>query len=399
VNRRSGEASAAAIATYYFALLAAVGSFYPYFALYLTSVGLSAATATRVLAIIPFMSLVAPPLLGLVADARSARVWLLRGLSLGATIAFAGFQLAAGNVVAVVAIATLFGLLRSPLNSLADATAFEHIRQHGGSYGQLRMWGSIGYLVLVFGGGWLIEATSLHSVVWTTTAMLALGAACAWRMPSPPLARQPAAVRAWTHMLRLPVLWLFLGSVFAAQVAGTVYDTTFAIHLQRLGFGGTFTGAAIALGVAVEVLFMARSAPIIERLGVERALALAIAISALRWYALAHVTGAAAILMLQPLHAITFGLYWVAATALMRDYAGPAATAAGQGLLAAVMGSGSVLGNVYAGGILDRLGGAGLWRCAAAVAAAAALGAGAHAWLHRPGRAPAAAATATPRDA
>jgi MFS transporter, PPP family, 3-phenylpropionic acid transporter len=380
------RASALAISAYYFASLAAVGSFYPYFALYLTYVGLSTATATRVVAIIPFMQLVAPPLVGLVADARGARVWLLRGLTLSSTLVFVCFQLAAGNVVAVAAIATVFGLLRSPLTSLADATAFDHVRHHGGSYGQLRLWGSVGYLVLVFAGGALIEITSVRSVVWTTTAMLALGAICAWRMPAPPLQRQPGAVGAWTHMLRVPSLWLFLLSVFVAQIAAVVYDTTFAMHLERLGYSGTFIGAAIAVGVAVEVGFMARSGPILQRLGLERALALSLIVAALRWYAMAHVTGPA-LLLLQPLHAITFGLYWVAATALAREYAGPQAVAAGQGLLSAVLGSGSVVGNALAGKMLERYGGSGLWTRMALVAAVAALGAVIHAWTRATPRA------------
>jgi PPP family 3-phenylpropionic acid transporter len=375
-----------AIAAYYFALLAAVGSFYPYFALYLTSIGLDPATATRVVAVVPFMGLVAPPLFGLVADARSARVWLLRGMSLAAALSFAGFALIGNHVVAVVAVTALFGLLRAPLNSLVDATAFAHVRQHGGSYGELRMWGSIGYLVLVSAGGALIDLTSVRSIVWTTTAMLALGALFAWRMPAPALERNAGAVGAWTRMLRTPALWLFLGSLLVAQAAATVYDTTFAVYLKGLGYSGTFTGAATAIGVAVEVAFMARSAPILLRLGEARALALAMAVASLRWIATAYVTGWA-LLLLQPLHAITFGLYWVAATALMRDYAGPQALAAGQGLLAAVLGTGSVLGNAFAGDILQREGGRGLMTTMAVVAAVATLGATAHAWMRRGGRA------------
>src|SRR6185295_16815506 len=140
--------------------------------------------------------------------------------------------------------------------------------------------------------------------------------------------------------------------------------------------------AATAVGVAVEVAFMARSAPILARLGEARALAIAIAVASLRWFLTAQVTGWA-LLLLQPLHAITFGLYWVSATALMRDYAGPEALAAGQGLLAAVFGTGSVIGNAFAGDILQRAGGRGLMTTMSIVAAVAALGASAHAVIFR----------------
>ena len=374
------------IAVYYFALLAATGAFYPYFALYLTSVGLSPSTATHVVAILPFMSLFAPPLLGLLADARAARVWILRVLSLATALVFACFQLAAGNVVAVVAVATLLGLVRSPLSSLADATAFEHVRLHGGSYGQLRVWGTVGYLVAAFGGGALIEATSLGSVVWTTTAMLTLAAACAWGMPAPPLARRTRALHAYGQMLRRPTFWLFLGCVVPAQIAGSIYDSAFSLHMTRLGHGGTFIGLALAIGVAAEVILMMRSGGILVRHGAERTLVLALTIGAARWFAMAHIDSAALLLLLQPLHAISFGLYWVSITALVRDYAGPDALAAGQGLLASVLAGGSVLGIGFAGDVLERFGSQTLWLCAAALAGVAAVGAAFHAHAHERAR-------------
>jgi MFS transporter, PPP family, 3-phenylpropionic acid transporter len=382
----------AAISLYYFTLMAAVGAFYPYFALYLTSVGLRPATATRVLAIVPLVGLATPPLLGMLADARSARVWFLRVLTLGTALAFAGYQLAKGNVAAVVVVTILFGVLRSPLTALADATNFEHVRVHGGSYGAQRMWGTVGYLVAAFGGGALIEATSLESVVVTTTAMYLIAAGCAWRMPAPAITRRSGAMDAYRRMWRQPGLWLFLVTLVPAQMAAVVYDTTLAMYLTRLGYGGTFVGAALAIGVGAEIVLMARSGAILGRLGAERALTIALAIAAARWLAMAHVHDPIVLLCMQPLHAFTFGLFWVAATALARDYAGPDAVAAGQGLMAAVMGIGSVVGSSFAGDILERHGGAALWTCAAALAATATVGA----LLHARARAAAAAsATAT----
>ncbi|HEX7837655.1 MAG TPA: MFS transporter, partial [Kofleriaceae bacterium] len=84
----------------YLALSGAFGLYLPYLSLYLSSVGLSEAQAVQVQAVVPFMSLVAPPLLGLVADARRARIWLLRGFTAAAMAAFAALGLAGGNRIA-----------------------------------------------------------------------------------------------------------------------------------------------------------------------------------------------------------------------------------------------------------------------------------------------------------
>src|ERR1043165_1938028 len=94
-NRGAGDArnetspSAAPIAAYYLALCGAMGLYLPYLSLYLSAAGLSDAAAVQVQTVVPFMSLLVPPLLGLLADARQARIWLLRGFSAASAVMFA----------------------------------------------------------------------------------------------------------------------------------------------------------------------------------------------------------------------------------------------------------------------------------------------------------------------
>src|SRR3954451_12774690 len=82
------------IPAYYVFLLGALGVFLPYFSLWLVGHGLTPTETTRVLALTPLMSLVAPPLVGLWADARRARAWLLSGGTLATWLAFCGFFVA-----------------------------------------------------------------------------------------------------------------------------------------------------------------------------------------------------------------------------------------------------------------------------------------------------------------
>src|SRR5216110_2823454 len=135
--------SAAPIAAYYLALCGAMGLYLPYLSLYLSSAGLSDAAAVQVQAVVPFMSLLVPPLLGMLADAQHARIWLLRGFSAASAVTFGLLGLAGGNAIAITFVLAGFALARSPLMALADATAHDHVRHHGGSYGRLRIWGSL----------------------------------------------------------------------------------------------------------------------------------------------------------------------------------------------------------------------------------------------------------------
>jgi PPP family 3-phenylpropionic acid transporter len=377
--------SAGPIAAYYLALCGAMGLYLPYLSLYLSSAGLSDAAAVQVQAVVPFMSLLVPPLLGMFADARHARVWLLRGFSAAAAVMFALLALAAGNAVAITLVLAGFALARSPLMALADATAHDHVRHHGGSYGRLRTWGSVGYLVAALVAGKLYEATSIHLVVWTTTAVLVILFVCARRMPAATPRRETGVLDDIRQLLRTRSLWLFLAAVACGQIAGTWYDATLALHLGHLGYGKDFLGLVVAVGVGAETVLIAASGSILSRFRAERTLIVAFAVSALRWWLLSRVESTVPLLLQAPLHAFSFGLYWVSATTLMREYAGPRASAAGQGLLTAAVAVGSIVASLNGGWLLELGGGRLLYSIASVLTAIAAVFAALHASRRRAG--------------
>src|SRR5262245_33458280 len=360
---------------------AAMGLYLPYLAMYLSSVGLSEAQGVQVQAVVPFMGLVVPPLLGMFADARGARIWVLRGFTAATLVSFAALALVGGNVLAVTVVLTAFAVARAPLVTLVDATAHDHVLRHGGSYGRLRTWGSCGYFITVILGGLLYEATSIALLVPATCAAFVALVLSAWRMPAPPPQRQVGLMREIRRMLQTRSLWLLLLAVAAAQVSQASYDAMFALHLRDLGHGKVFTGVLIGTGVLGETLFVAVSGRVLARFRAERALAVAFAVAALRWLLISTATSEVILVLQAPLHAITFGLYWVAATTLLRDYAGPRASAAGQGLLAAAVAAGSITGAIYGGALFEQGGGPLLFRWAAALAGAAAALAALHAMV------------------
>jgi MFS transporter, PPP family, 3-phenylpropionic acid transporter len=367
------------IGAYYFALSAAMGLYIPYLAMYLSSVGLSEAQGVQVQAVVPLMSMVVPPVLGMFADAHGARVWLLRGFTAAALVTFAALAFAGGHAIAITVVLTAFAVARAPLVSLVDATAHDHVRRHGGSYGRLRTWGSGGYLATVIVGGVLYEAVSIGLLVPATCVGFGVLVLCAWRMPAPPLHHEVGLMREIRRMLRTRSLWLLLLAVAFAQAAHTCYDAMLALHFRNLGHGKVFTGVAIGIGVAMETIFLAISWRVLRRFRPERAFAAACVVAALRWLVISQATSEVILMMQAPLHGITFGLYWVTATTLLRDYAGPRASAAGQGLLAAAVAVGAMTGSVYGGALFAQGGGSLLFRCAAASAAVATAFAALHA--------------------
>lgn len=368
---------APAIALFYFAFVGSLGLFLPFFPLYLERLGLAPTAITATTALGPAMGLIAPPLVGLLADALRRRIWVLRAISVGACLAFAAFLLAGPHRVALTVAIAAFSFFRSPLWALTDAAALEAVRVHGGSYGRVRVWGSIGFLGAVLGGGALLERAGPAAVMSACGAGLLGAAGCAFRLPAPPPPSRRSVLATWLELLRGRDVWLFLLAVAVGQMGAAAYDSCYSLHLARLGLGGGATGGLWAIGVSAEIALLHWSLPLLERFGPYRMLIFAYATGVVRWGLIAHATHPAVLVALQPLHAITFGVYYVAAVSIVRDRAAPEVATAAQGLLGAATAVGSVIGMPLAGALLERGGGRATFQGAAALAAlATALAAG-----------------------
>ncbi len=368
---------AAPLSLFYLVYLGALGLWWPYLSLYLDSLGLGSAENTAILACSPLAGLIVPPLCGLAADARRARVWILRAACAGAAVAFCGLLQRDVDRSALWITFILFAIFRAPITALSDAAAVDHVRRHGGSYGRLRLWGSLGFLVAVTVGGLCFDRYGLRAMLFATVAGLSVTAVAAWFIPAPPTSPRAPIFSAWSEMLRERGLWLFLAAVSVAQVSSAVYDACFSLHLARLGYSQRFIGAAWGLGVFSEVFLLALSAKLLARIGAERLFGISIAIAAVRWMLTARAGSPTAFLAIAPLHGITFGTFYASAVTITRERARPETPTAAQGLFAAALGLGSFAGMLLAGQILDRFGGRTLFAVAAGFSAA---GAG-FAWL------------------
>jgi PPP family 3-phenylpropionic acid transporter len=355
------------IALYYFVFFGALGVFWPFFSLYLEAAGLRPSEISRLLALSPVMGLIAPPFFGIIADARQARGWLLRAATMVAALAFVGFFAARGEV-ALWATTALFFLARSPLIPMVDASALETVRTHGGSYPRLRVWGSLGFLLAVQAGGFILDWWGLTAVLASTAIGLGMAAGCAFAMPAPPPTQNPGALIAARRVLGRDA-WPLCAGIILGSAANNAYDACFSLQLKQLGFGARFIGTAWAVGTGAEVLLMWGVKPVLTRLGARRLFALSLIVAAIRWGLIGRLVSPMAILALQPLHGITFGFFYVAGVTLMKERGGHDAPSSAQGLFAALLAVGGAGGMWVAGPLFERAGAPAAFGFASAAAA------------------------------
>ena len=136
------------ISAHYFFAFAALGVFFPYFALFLReNVGLTSSQVGIVISIPPLVGLFAQPAWGQVADRTGSRVNVLVFLCIGAAAGFAALSHAQGLAATIIATFGL-SLFLSALYPLGVSVAFG-VLPSSSMFGRVRVWGTIGYFIVV----------------------------------------------------------------------------------------------------------------------------------------------------------------------------------------------------------------------------------------------------------
>ena len=374
---------------YYFASFAVGGIYLPYFPRWLQARGMDGAHLGVISAVAPAVGLIAPTAFGVVADALGLRGGLLQLACLGALASFGTLTVAVAigmplGFSGLFAAALAIALFRSPMSMMADVVAVEFAAASATTYGRLRLWGSLGFLAAAVAGGWLVDPRQRLALPLTSTCCLAAGFLASLALPrkadlhvyrrsTPPAGRvlRAAPSARIGELLLFGDFRLFLVCVFLSQCGHAAYDMCFSLRLYDLGVPGGVVGVAWGIGVGAEVVLMASSAWVFRRFRASSVLAVALACAAIRWALLATVRSTALILILQPLHALSFGLVWIAAVTYGSRRVPARSLATGQGLLTTASGAGSAVGMLTWGPVYQHAGAAFVFAGAACFAVCA----------------------------
>lgn len=370
-----GRRYRAALGSFYFFQFGQLGLYLPYFPLYLQGRDLSALQIGTVLAAVPVMKVLFPPVWGFLADRTGARRTLTVITCAASAAAFA-LLLPGWSFAGILVLVLVYGVFSVPILPLTEATTLEVLDRHGGDYGRIRVWGSVGFIAFSLAWGRVVEAGSVWTILPTISLLFALSAFTAGAFPrgAPP---EPVPFLRILGQLRRPEVLLFFGACVAVNASHGPYYGFFSIHLlDGLGYRGATVGLLWSLAVAAEVLAMVAAGRWLRRARLETGIVVALAGAALRWLLFA-LSGALPVLVFgQLLHALSFALFHVSAVQLTHRLFPAAQRAGGQALYSAVTyGLGIALGLQGAGLLYETLGARGLYALAAAAAGAGLLAA------------------------
>ena len=345
---------------FYFWYFAFVGAYGPFFALYLQDRGFDPVRIAVLMAIGPVARIFVPNLWGWMADRYQARDRIQRLLAFVTPFVAAGLLLRPG-FAGLLGLLAVWSLFWSGLLPLVEAGTMTLLRARMGAYGRIRLWGSIGFILVVVGGGYLFDAVGVGVLERVMLVLLGLTALMVFVLPHERARRaereEAGSIRA---VFARPGVAGMIAGFFLMQFAHGPYNTFYSIYLVEGGYSKTAIGWLWALGVIAEIVLFMWLPQLMRRWRLEQILIACFAFAVLRFLMIAWGLDSIAILVLaQLMHAMTFGAFHAAGVAATHHvFQGPL-RARGQALYSSLgYGAGGAIGTIAAGYSWEQFGGA-----------------------------------------
>lgn len=224
-----------------------------------------------------------------------------------------------------------WGATWHPLLSLGESVAVTVTRQRGLDYGRVRIWGSVTFIAGAVVAGFAVAGVGIPWILYLSIVGAALLVPCILWLPIPrPDAPASAAAAprrlAAGDLLRQPPFVLFLIAVGCTQAAHAVIYSFGTIGWRAAGIADATISLLWAEGIIAEIVLFYFAGAVTARLGAVGLLLLGAGGSVVRWSFMAMLGDSLpALLVLQALHALTFGATHLAAMAFLQR-AVPAST-------------------------------------------------------------------------
>ncbi len=359
---------------FYLFYFASLGAMLPFWGPYLKARGFGPAEIGELMAVIMVSKLIAPNILGWIADHTGHRMPIVRLASLLSTLCFVGVFYAEGFWWLAL-VMMLFSFFWNASLPQFEAVTMSHLKDRIQHYSRIRLWGSIGFILTVGLLGVLLETQGVE-VVPQAVLLLYIGIFLFSLIVPEKGAVHPAVAQgSIMQVLRRPEVLALLMVTFLMQASHSTYYAFYSIYMEEAGYSSSAIGELWALGVLAEVGVFLIMHRLLQRWGARRVLIASLVIAVMRW----TLVGLAPenlplVLLAQLMHAATFGTFHAAAIHLIHHYFVGRHQGRGQALYSSVsFGAGGAFGSLLSGYLWDGIGPAATYGVAAGYALLAVL--------------------------
>lgn len=339
---------------FYYSLSSIVVSFFP---VYFSFKGFNTSQIGVLLGVGTFISILAPPFWGFLADRYNTTKNILLLTLTGALLI--GYILFQSNLFWVLLfVFVVFNWFMSPIGPLSDSLTFRITAEAKQSFGSIRLFGSVGFAITALLSGWILDRYGFGTTrnVFLFYGIIALLGSVFLKDTT--VSSKKITLNGLRRLFQHHDYVRFLVLVLVLSIPHRINDGFLGVYVQSLGGSTQLVGLSWFFATVSEAIFMGLS---FRYLKDEKELVLIAAASFLycvRWAFTALLGSAVGVAYLQLFHGLTFAVYYLAAFHYVDKIIPEEWKATGQTIFAAVFfGLAGMIGSILGGWVFDHYGG------------------------------------------
>lgn len=218
-------------------------------------------------------------------------------------------------------------------------------------YGNVRKWGSVGFIVAVFSVGALLEIISISMLPIMLLCIAFLAFLWSFTIPEPrsaPSSQQK--LDSILPVLKRPVVAAFFAIEFVLLFSHAPFYSFYSNYLQQVGFSTTQIGFLWSVGVIAEIIMFAYASIFLNRFSWRDLVRLCLVLTSIRWLIVGlFPTIFMAQFFAQTIHAFSFGLFHLIAMRVIFQNFSLSQQGRGQAMYSTMWGLGVAIGSILAG--------------------------------------------------
>jgi PPP family 3-phenylpropionic acid transporter len=345
------------LSSFYFFYFSCLGAFLPYWPLYLSDKNFSAYEIGMITGVMIGTKIIAPNLWGWIADKTGLRH---RVIQLGTFCSFVIFMFASTieNFSSMLTLIFFFSFFWNASLPQFEAVTMNTLGSSYNKYSQIRLWGSLGFIISVLSLSVLTNKFGISLVTLCICFYLFL----TWLVTL--FIKSPDAIST-THnnslmsIVMKPAVVGILISCFLMQLSHGPFYAFFAIYLSENSYNTNLIGIIWALGVIAEILIFMKISSWIPKYGLQNLFIISFIFAVARWLLISFFADNIILVVIATLfHAITYGMYHAVSISLIHEYFTGELQGRGQALYSSVsFGLGGSIGSFYSGYLWESAGG------------------------------------------
>lgn len=348
------------LAGFYFFYYSIVGTFMPYWSLYLQDQGFDYSEIGVLSSIAIITRFFAPFIWGWLADKSGKRMLLVRIATWMEAVIWFLIFIIPNNFQSIAFLMLVFSFFQNAiLAQFEGVTLFWLGEKRAELYGKVRKWGSIGFIVGVFAIGAILEIVpiSMLPILLLCIAFTAFIWSFTVKEPTAAPKAQQQLEPLWP-ILKKPIIASIFLIEFIMLFSQAPFYSFYSNYLKNNGFGTTEIGFLWAVGVIAEIVMFAYANFFFKRFALRYLVMVCLLMTGIRFI----IAGSFPDIFLmqfisQTFHAFSFGLFHLIAMRIIFSNFSVGQQGRAQALYSTMWGLGVASGSILAGHYWQSIGG------------------------------------------